>query len=58
MGSLFLFPAYHIEMGENELKNNQNMICDLETGVCGEVEEEEMELIDFHQPKNRLTFIM
>lgn len=28
-----------------------NMICDLETGVCGVVEEENMEIIDFNQPK-------
>lgn len=27
------------------------MICDLKTGVCGEVGEEEMEVIDFNQPQ-------
>ena len=32
------------------MKNNNNMICDLETGVCGEAEGEEMEIIDFNQP--------
>jgi putative protein-disulfide isomerase len=29
---------------------NNNMICDIQTGVCGEVGEEEMEMIDFNQP--------
>jgi putative protein-disulfide isomerase len=32
------------------MKNN-NMICDLETGVCGEVEGDEMQIINFNQPK-------
>ncbi|WP_404331794.1 DsbA family protein [Mesobacillus maritimus] len=32
------------------MKNN-NMMCDLETGVCGEVEGDEMQFIDFNQPK-------
>ncbi len=41
-------------MGETKLKNN-NMICDLETGVCGVAEEEEMEMIDFNQPKKSIT---
>ncbi|WP_409273084.1 DsbA family protein [Neobacillus sp. SCS-31] len=31
------------------MKNN-NMICDLETGICGVAEEEEMEIIDFNKP--------
>jgi putative protein-disulfide isomerase len=35
------------------LKNN-NMICDLETGVCGVAGEEEMELLDFSQPKKSI----
>jgi putative protein-disulfide isomerase len=35
------------------LKNN-NMICDLETGVCGIAGEEEMEMIDFSQPKRSI----
>ncbi|MGG1637953.1 DsbA family protein [Paenibacillus sp. FSL K6-3182] len=30
--------------------NNNNMVCDLQTGVCGVAEEEEMENIDFNQP--------
>jgi len=30
------------------------MICDLETGVCGEVGEEEMEVIDLKQPKKSI----
>src|SRR5690625_4129809 len=33
------------------MNNNKNMICDLETGVCGEATEEETGLIDFNQPK-------
>jgi putative protein-disulfide isomerase len=33
------------------MKENNNMICDLETGVCGVAGEEEMEIIDFNQPK-------
>ena len=35
------------------MKNN-NMICDLETGVCGIAGEEEMEMIDFSQPKRSI----
>jgi putative protein-disulfide isomerase len=35
------------------LKSN-NMICDLETGVCGVAGEEEMEMIDFNQPKKSI----
>jgi putative protein-disulfide isomerase len=38
-------------MGEMELTNNNQMICDLETGVCGVAGEEEMEVVDFNQPK-------
>lgn len=30
--------------------NNQNMMCDLETGVCGISENDEMEMIDFNEP--------
>jgi putative protein-disulfide isomerase len=30
------------------------MICDLETGVCGVAGQEEMELIDFNQPKKSI----
>lgn len=30
------------------------MICDLETGVCGIAGEEEMEIIDFNQPKKSI----
>lgn len=33
----------------DKLKNNSNMMCDLETGVCGVAEEGEMEVIDFNQ---------
>lgn len=38
----------------NKLTNKTNMICDIETGVCGEVGEEEMEMIDFNQPKKSI----
>ena len=34
--------------------NKNNLICDLETGVCGVAEEEEMEIIDFNQPKKTI----
>ncbi len=37
------------------MKNNNNMICDLETGVCGVTGEEEMEVIDFNQPKKSIN---
>ena len=33
----------------DKLKNNSNMMCDLETGVCGVAEEGEMKVIDFNQ---------
>src|SRR5699024_853271 len=39
---------------KNKLTNNNNMICDLETGVCGEAGEEEMEVIDLNQPKKSI----
>lgn len=44
-------------MRENKLKNNDNnnMICDLETGVCGVAGEEEMEIIDFNQPEKKVN---
>lgn len=29
---------------------NKNMVCDLDTGICGEIENEGMELIDFNKP--------
>jgi putative protein-disulfide isomerase len=35
---------------DKQMANNNNMICDLETGVCGVAGEEEMEIIDFNQP--------
>ncbi|WP_066069142.1 DsbA family protein [Neobacillus soli] len=34
---------------------NNKMICDLETGVCGEVGEDAMELIDLNQPQKKIT---
>lgn len=30
-------------------------MCDLETGICGETEEEKMEIIDFNQPKKAIN---
>ncbi|MGW9019334.1 DsbA family protein, partial [Priestia megaterium] len=32
-----------------------NMMCDLETGVCGVAEDNEMEVIDFNQPLKKVT---
>lgn len=29
---------------------NKNMVCDLDTGICCEIENEGMELIDFNKP--------
>ncbi|MCG7337573.1 DsbA family protein [Sporosarcina sp. ACRSM] len=37
------------------MKNNLNMICDLETGICGVAGEEEMGLIDFNQPEKKVN---
>ena len=37
------------------MTNKNNMICDLETGVCGEVGEEEMEIIDLNPPKKSIN---
>ncbi|WP_042149897.1 DsbA family protein [Paucisalibacillus sp. EB02] len=34
--------------------SNKNMICDLETGICGEAGDEEMEIIDFNQPTKKV----
>lgn len=42
-------------MRGNELKNNNQMICDIETGVCGVAEEDEMEMIDFNQSKKSIN---
>jgi len=36
------------------MKKN-NMICDLETGVCGDVGDEEMEVIDLNSSKKEIT---
>jgi len=33
------------------MNENNKMICDLKTGVCGVVEEDDREIIDFNQPK-------
>lgn len=37
------------------MTNNNNMMCDLETGICGVAGEEETGLIDFSQPKKTVT---
>ncbi|MFD0621347.1 DsbA family protein [Paenibacillus sp. GCM10027629] len=36
------------------MANDNHMICDLETGVCGVAGEEEMEMIDFNQPQKSI----
>ena len=36
------------------MTNKNNMICDLETGVCGVSGGEEIEMIDFNQPKKSI----
>lgn len=33
------------------MENNNNMACDLATGVCGTTDNDELELITFTQPK-------
>lgn len=35
--------------------SNNNMMCDLATGVCGVAGEEEMEMIDFNQPEKLIN---
>ncbi|MDN7227379.1 DsbA family protein [Planococcus sp. N064] len=37
------------------MTNKPNFVCDLETGICGPADEEEMGLIDFSQPKKTIT---
>ncbi len=37
------------------MTNNTNMMCDLETGVCGEVDGDEMEILDFNQPQKSIN---
>lgn len=37
------------------MTNNNNMICDAETGVCGVGGDEEMEMIDFNQPEKKIN---
>jgi predicted DsbA family dithiol-disulfide isomerase len=36
------------------MTNNNNLICDLETGVCGVSEDDEMQVIDFSQKKKSI----
>lgn len=40
--------------GDHKMKNNQ-MVCDVETGICGAAEEGEMEMIDFNQPQKTIN---
>lgn len=35
--------------------DQKNMMCDIETGVCGEAENDSMEIIDFSQPNKTIT---
>ncbi|WP_308737473.1 hypothetical protein [Paenibacillus sp. PCH8] len=35
--------------------NNNSMVCDLETGVCGVAENDEMEVIDLNQLAKKVT---
>ncbi|CAH1213150.1 hypothetical protein PAECIP111893_03638 [Paenibacillus plantiphilus] len=37
------------------MANNNNMVCDLQTGVCGVAEDEEMEIIDCNQPSKAIN---
>ncbi|MED4533186.1 DsbA family protein [Metabacillus fastidiosus] len=37
------------------MSNENNMICDLETGVCGTGEDKEVELIDFNKQKEEIS---
>lgn len=37
------------------MNSKNNMMCDLETGVCGSTGDEEMEMIDFNQPKKAIN---
>ena len=37
------------------MKNDNPLICDIETGVCGVAGEEEMEIIDFNQAPKSIT---
>ncbi|MGG3889518.1 DsbA family protein [Metabacillus fastidiosus] len=37
------------------MSNRNNMICDLETGVCGIAEDKEVELIDFNKQKEEIN---
>lgn len=37
------------------MKDNNGMMCDLETGICGVAEEEETGLIDFSRPQKTAT---
>ena len=36
------------------MTNKNNMMCDLETGVCGEASEDILEVIDYNQPKKSI----
>ncbi|WP_156291900.1 DsbA family protein [Oceanobacillus salinisoli] len=36
------------------MTNNNNMICDVETGICGDAQEKDIEFIDLNQPKKSI----
>ncbi|MFC9540305.1 DsbA family protein [Lysinibacillus sp. NPDC056959] len=38
----------------NMMTNNNNLICDLETGVCGVLGDDEMQVVDFNQKRKSI----
>lgn len=42
-----------VRKGDSLLKNHP-MLCDLETGICGVADEDELGMIDFNQPKKSI----
>ncbi|WP_442049872.1 DsbA family protein [Paenibacillus sp. 2TAB19] len=40
--------------GDKRMINDNPMICDLETGICGTAGEEELEIIDFNHPQKSI----
>lgn len=45
----------HDSLGRKiEMENRDNLICDMETGVCGPADDTEMELIDLNEPKKTI----
>lgn len=37
------------------MANNNNLICDVETGVCGVVDDNDMEVIDLNKPEKKIN---